>query len=234
MALRKHSGNTLTLTAPYNVSSGGGFKSGTIFAVAAFDALLGAQVEGMVTGVFNLATDGSTFVEGDSVYWVDSTQLATSTSSGNMFIGAVEIGNDLAPSGFVSVRLSAVFESLNVVSGGADGQLLVGKTGLAPAFATVSGDATISNAGALTISSAIRKVATVALSAADIKQLNGTPKALVASPGAGKVIVPEKVVISFTNGTQFANGSAVTPETPRPGPKPEVPSGTPPSAVAAV
>jgi len=48
-------GEVLTLTAPYNVSSGGGMLVGSIFGVAATTVLSGASVEAEVLGVFELA-----------------------------------------------------------------------------------------------------------------------------------------------------------------------------------
>ena len=84
------SGDNLTLTAPYAVLSGGGFKVGNVFAVAAFDALQGAVVEGDVEGVFDLPKDASTFVQGDLAYWDDAAKKVTSTVGGNLLIGGVE------------------------------------------------------------------------------------------------------------------------------------------------
>ena len=46
------SGDNLTLAAPYDVLSGGGFKVGNVFGVAANDALSGADVECNVEGVY--------------------------------------------------------------------------------------------------------------------------------------------------------------------------------------
>ena len=81
------SGDTLTLAAPYDVLSGGGFKVGNIFAVAAFDAPSGTDVEGTTEGVFDLAKDTSVFAVGDLVYWDDVAKKATSTVGSNLLIG---------------------------------------------------------------------------------------------------------------------------------------------------
>ena len=66
------SGDNLTLVAPYDVLSGGGFKVGNLFGVAANDALSGANVECEVEGVYDLAKDASTFAQGDLAYWDDT------------------------------------------------------------------------------------------------------------------------------------------------------------------
>jgi predicted RecA/RadA family phage recombinase len=84
------SGNTLTLTAPYAVSSGGGVKLGSIFGIAAYTALISTAVEVEVIGVFDLAKDASVFAAGDIVYWDDTNKVATSTVGSNLVIGLAE------------------------------------------------------------------------------------------------------------------------------------------------
>ncbi len=97
------SGETLTLAAPYDVLSGGGFKIGNVFAVAAFDALSGADVEGTTEGVFDLAKDTSVFAAGDLVYWDDSAKKATSTVGSNLLIGVAVLA---AVTGAATVRVN--------------------------------------------------------------------------------------------------------------------------------
>jgi hypothetical protein len=49
--------------------------------------------------------------------------------------------------------------------------------------------------------------ATVTLSSADILDLHNTPVTLVAAPGAGKYLVPHRVVMCYTHGTtSYATG----------------------------
>lgn len=97
------SGDNLTLAAPYDVLSGGGFKVGNVFGVAANDTLSGADVECDVEGVYDLAKDASTFSQGDLAYWDDSAKKVTSTVGGNLLIGAVEIA---AATGVAIVRVN--------------------------------------------------------------------------------------------------------------------------------
>ncbi|HEV7658827.1 MAG TPA: DUF2190 family protein [Allosphingosinicella sp.] len=81
-------GETLPLTAPYDVVSGGGMLVGALFAVALNTALSGAAVEGRTVGVFDLAkTASNTFTQGAKVYWDNTAKTVTSTSSGNTLIG---------------------------------------------------------------------------------------------------------------------------------------------------
>lgn len=102
-------GENLTLAAPYDVTSGGGVKTGLIFGVAAGDALSGADVDLVTVGVFDLpkvSTD--TFAVGAAVYWDNTAKLMTSTTSGNTKVGVAitAAGN---PSGSVNVRLNGTF-----------------------------------------------------------------------------------------------------------------------------
>jgi len=85
-----HRGEVLSLTAPYDVLSGTGFKVGNIFAVASGDAVSGAAVEGQVKGVVRIVKDASVFAQGDLVYWDDAAKKATSTVGSNLLIGNAE------------------------------------------------------------------------------------------------------------------------------------------------
>ena len=85
-----HRGEVLSLTAPYDVLSGAGFKVGNIFAVASGDAVSGAAVEGQVKGVVRILKDASVFAQGDLVYWDDTAKKATSTVGSNLLIGNAE------------------------------------------------------------------------------------------------------------------------------------------------
>ena len=97
------SGDNLTLAAPYDVLSGGGFKVGNVFGVAANDTLSGNNVECEVEGVYDLAKDASVFAQGDLAYWDDSAKKVTSTVGSNLLIGAVEVA---AATGVAVVRVN--------------------------------------------------------------------------------------------------------------------------------
>lgn len=82
------SGNTVTLTAPYDVASGGGFLVGGIFAVAVAAALLGEQVVGQRSGSYRLpalTTDVAT--AGAPAYWDDTNKRITVVATGNTLVG---------------------------------------------------------------------------------------------------------------------------------------------------
>lgn len=87
-------GDTLTLTAPYDVDSGDGFLVGSLFAVAVNDAASGKEVEGVVTGVFDLPreTGASTdFTAGAKLYWDNTNKRVTKTATNNSLIGAAAL-----------------------------------------------------------------------------------------------------------------------------------------------
>lgn len=81
------SGEVVTLTAPYAVSSGGGALVGGVFGVATADVANAAAGEFMTEGVFDLTKDSSTFSAGDRVFWDDTNKCVTSTAAGNKLIG---------------------------------------------------------------------------------------------------------------------------------------------------
>ena len=73
-------GDTLTVTAPIALLSGGGCQVGNIFGVTVNNQNPGDSTELVVEGVFDLAKDGSTFVSGAKVYWDNSQLLATANT----------------------------------------------------------------------------------------------------------------------------------------------------------
>jgi predicted RecA/RadA family phage recombinase len=81
-------GQTVTLAAPYDVASGACLKLGAIVGVAAHDAIAGAEVETMLTGVHDLAKAPSqAWSVGAKVYWDDTNKVTTSTATSNTLIG---------------------------------------------------------------------------------------------------------------------------------------------------
>src|ERR1035441_9895279 len=95
-----HKGETLTVTASYDVPQNGGIKVGNIFGVVVgtirnpvsiYAAPNGTSCEIVTQGVFDLVKDASTFAEGDLVYWDDTAKKATSTVGANLLIGMVSL-----------------------------------------------------------------------------------------------------------------------------------------------
>ncbi|WBU58030.1 DUF2190 family protein [Paracoccus sediminicola] len=102
---------TLTLTAPYAVTSGDGLLVGAIFGVAAGDAASGATVEAALTGVFDLTKIGSqAWTVGAKVYWDDTNKRCTTVATDNTLIGvAVEAVAGGAGDTIGRVRLNGSF-----------------------------------------------------------------------------------------------------------------------------
>jgi predicted RecA/RadA family phage recombinase len=80
-------GDILTLTAPYTVTSGSGTLVGTVFGVACDDVTSGASGQYKTTGVFDLAKAAVAFSAADRVYWDNSAKNCTNVAAGNTFIG---------------------------------------------------------------------------------------------------------------------------------------------------
>ena len=102
-------GDSLTLTAPYAVSSGGGAKVGGIFGVAVADVANGADGAFETVGVFDLtALNTDTATVGAAAYWDDTNKRITTTVGSNLKVGAftkAKANGDLT----ARVRLNGVF-----------------------------------------------------------------------------------------------------------------------------
>ncbi len=73
-------GNTITLTAPYAVTSGDGLLVGSIFGIASGDAAIGETIEAALVGVFDLKKVASqAWSIGDKIYWDNTAKEATKT-----------------------------------------------------------------------------------------------------------------------------------------------------------
>jgi predicted RecA/RadA family phage recombinase len=104
-------GHTVTLAAPYDVSSGDGLLLGSLFGIASADAAEGAEVETAVTGVFDITKAASqAWTVGAKVYWDNTAKVATTTATDNTLIGvAVQSVGDGAGETIGRVRLNGAF-----------------------------------------------------------------------------------------------------------------------------
>jgi predicted RecA/RadA family phage recombinase len=82
-------GDSLTLTAPYALTSGQGALVGAgLFGVAAADAANGAEVVLKMTGVFNItALSTDTAAVGAKLYWDNGNRRLTTTASTHVAVG---------------------------------------------------------------------------------------------------------------------------------------------------
>ena len=77
------SGKNITAAAPYALASGDGCLVGSLFGVASTDALLGADVELVTEGEFDLKkTSELAIAVGDVLYWDDVAKVLNKTTSG--------------------------------------------------------------------------------------------------------------------------------------------------------
>ena len=184
-------GDTLTVTAPYALTSGQGCQVGNIFGVSVNTQSVGDSTELVVQGVFDLAKDASTFTSGAKVYWDNSQQLATA--------------NTLTAAGAANKEIGfAVLDQASGVAapGGAGGDATV-RVRLNPlSFGPVQ--------AADTDPSVLQK-AVVTLTAAQIIAMYGTPQSVLPAPAAGQVLVIDQIIAQMKpGGTQFTGGGAVT------------------------
>lgn len=105
-------GNTITLTAPYAVTSGDGLLVGSIFGVAAGTAALGDPVETALEGVYDLKKVASqAWAVGDKIYWDNTAKNTTKTLTSNTLIG---VATDVVAGGASDligrVRLNGAFQ----------------------------------------------------------------------------------------------------------------------------
>jgi predicted RecA/RadA family phage recombinase len=104
-------GNTIPLTAPYDVASGDGLLVGSIFGVATGAALNSEAIEAALVGVFDLKKVGSqAWAVGDKIYWDNTAKETTKTTTSNTLIGvAIEAVGSGAGETIGRVRLNASF-----------------------------------------------------------------------------------------------------------------------------
>lgn len=104
-------GNTITLVADANYSSGQPIVIGDIIGICSADVLNGAEVEVALVGVFDLAKDdatGSGMDQGDPVYWNASSDIVEGDSTGNTLMG-VCVADAADSDVLVRVRLNGSF-----------------------------------------------------------------------------------------------------------------------------
>ena len=102
-------GDSITIAAPANVTSGQGLLVGATFGVIAATALSGQLVTLQITGVFDLPkVAAQTPAVGALLYWDDTNKNVTTTSSGNTKIGVCCVVPG-ASDATIRVRLNGAF-----------------------------------------------------------------------------------------------------------------------------
>ncbi len=104
-------GRTITLTAPYAVTSGQGLQVGSAFGVASSDAAISTDVETVLEGVFTLTkATGTAWAQGTILYWDNAARNVTTVISTNKVIG-VATAAALSGDTVGNVRLNGAFIS---------------------------------------------------------------------------------------------------------------------------
>jgi len=184
-------GNTLTVTAPYALVSGGGCQVGNIFGVSVNNQNVGDSSELVVEGVFDLAKDGTTFTSGAKVYWDNSQQLATA--------------NTLTAAGAANKEIG--FACLDQ----ANGIAAPGGQGADPTVRVRLNPLSFGPVQAADTDPSVLQKAVVTLTAAQIIAMYGTPQSILPAPAAGQVLVIDQIIAQMKPGaTQFTGGGAVT------------------------
>jgi predicted RecA/RadA family phage recombinase len=81
-------GDSLTLVAPYAVTSGQGVLVGAIFGVAAYDAAQNAAIECQTEGVFDITKEPALAITaGARLFWDNTNRRITTTATGNFHVG---------------------------------------------------------------------------------------------------------------------------------------------------
>ena len=101
-------GDTVTLPAPYAVTSGQGALVGSLFGVANHDAASGADCEFDTEGVFDVTALGTdTATPGAKLYWDNTNRRLTTTATNNTLVG-VAVATKAAGATTARVRLGIV------------------------------------------------------------------------------------------------------------------------------
>jgi predicted RecA/RadA family phage recombinase len=184
-------GNTLTVTAPYALLSGGGCQVGNIFGVTVNNQNPGDSTELVVEGVFDLAKDASTFVSGAKVYWDNNQQLATA----NTLTAAGAPNKEI---GFACLDQASGVNALGGQSTDPTVRVRLNPIGLSPV-------------GTADLDPSMLQKAFVTLTAAQILAMNGAPVSILPAPAAGQVLIINQIIVQMKPGsTQFTGGGPVT------------------------
>lgn len=81
------SGDTLEITAPYDVASGSGVLVGKLFGIAVANIGSGKRGNVLRKGVFDHPkTNAQAWTQGADIYWDDTNKVFTSTASSNTLV----------------------------------------------------------------------------------------------------------------------------------------------------
>lgn len=155
-----------------------------------------------------IGDDANTFLQ---VMTVDTTTSPkTITTAPFTAAGVVDTGN-IVDGAITNAKVDAAagieFSKLEALPAG---EILVGSAGNEPTAVAMSGDATISNAGVVSLADSMIKYAEVDINAAAWNGMYVTPVQLVAAPGANLQVAVHRILFLLDYGTtQFQGGGNV-------------------------
>ena len=102
-------GKHITVTAPTGGAvSGEGVLIGTLFGVAQYDAVEGAEVEILTEGVVDIGKTSALQIDvGDRLFWDGTNKVVNKTAAAQVCVG-VAVSAVVNPSGTVRMKLGAV------------------------------------------------------------------------------------------------------------------------------
>ena len=102
-------GHTITVAAPTGgVLSGNGVLIGTLFGIAQYDAVEGAEVEILTEGVVEIGKTSALQIDaGDRLFWEGTNKVVNKTATAQVCVG-VAVAAAANPSGTVRMKLGAV------------------------------------------------------------------------------------------------------------------------------
>jgi predicted RecA/RadA family phage recombinase len=101
-------GRSLTVTAPAGgVISGQGILIGTLFGIAQYDAVEGAEVEILTEGVVEVPKTSALQIDvGDRLFWDATNKVVNKTATAQICVG-IAVSAAANPSGTVRMKLGA-------------------------------------------------------------------------------------------------------------------------------
>jgi predicted RecA/RadA family phage recombinase len=102
-------GRHITVTAPTGGAlSGEGVLLGTLFGIAQYDAVEGAEVEILTEGVVDIGKTSALAIDvGDRLFWDGTNKVVNKTAAAQVCVG-VAVSAAANPSGTVRMKLGAV------------------------------------------------------------------------------------------------------------------------------
>jgi hypothetical protein len=157
-------------------------------------------------------TGGKTYGQSDGLYW-DTTNSQLCMVMGDAVVARVDATGITADAEYSGEARGDILRrnasSWGVLSAKTSGQMLIGD-GTDVISAAMSGDATLSAAGALSLAVTQVKYVKVTATTGQLLAINATPKTIVAAPGAGfTTVIHRSLLVLNYNSAAYANNGVL-------------------------